>query len=280
MYRIAHITDIHIKNAKHIHFEFFKKILNSIKKNKVNHILLTGDIVDYGTNEEFRMVKNTLELYGYYDKRKLTVVPGNHDIYGGPSDKMPSYTFIQYCRKLNFNNAVEKFSKHFSELNGKDLPYLKTIDNIALIGINSLYEWDLHENPNGTNGFIKNSVIKKLITILENKKLKDKIIIVLIHHHFNEPMFRKNFIEQRMWLETEETKMKLYNKKELMKIFTKYKVNFVLHGHTHISESYKINGVTYVNSSGCVNPFTKEKKREYHIITIGNNKTKLEKIAI
>ncbi|HEX2787865.1 MAG TPA: metallophosphoesterase [Ignavibacteria bacterium] len=281
MYKIAHISDTHIKDAKHIHFEFFNRLLKDIKRRKVNHILLTGDIVDYGTTQEFNLVKNTFDNYGYYDKDKLTVIPGNHDIYGGPSDKMPSYLFIQYCRKLNFQNAVKKFNEEFFNLdNVKEFPYLKVINNIALIGLNSLYEWDLHENPNGTNGFIKNSIIKKLVNVFDNKEVRDKIKIVLIHHHFSEPMFRKNHIEQRMWLETEENKMKLYNKKGLIKIFTKYKVDFVLHGHTHISESYKIDNVTYVNSSGCVNPFTKEKKREYHMITIDNNKTKLEKVAI
>lgn len=281
MYKIAHISDIHIKNTKHVHFDILNKLLKDIKKRKVDHILLTGDIVDCATAEEYKLVKNTFDKYDYYDKDKLTVIPGNHDIYGGPSDRMPGYMFIQYCRKLNFKKSVNNFAKQFSDINtNKEIPYFKVIDNAAVIGINSIYEWDLHENSNGTNGYLKDSIIKKLVNILEKKELKDKIKIVLIHHHFNEPMFRKDHIEQRMWLEAEESKMKFYNKKELMKIFSKYKVNFVLHGHTHISESYKINGITYVNSSGCVHPLTKDQRKDYHIIHIENNKTKLEMIAV
>lgn len=281
MYKIAHISDIHIKNTKHVHFDILNKLLKDIKKRKVDHILLTGDIVDCATAEEFKLVKNTFNKYGYYDKSKLTVIPGNHDIYGGPSDRMPGYMFIQYCRKLNFKKSVNNFAKKFSDINTSNkLPYLKVIDNAALIGINSIYEWDLHENSNGTNGYLNDSILKKLVNILEKKELKDKIKIVLIHHHFNEPMFRKDHIEQRMWLEAEEAKMKFYNKKELMKIFNKYKVKFVLHGHNHISESYKINDVTYVNSSGCTHPLTKEQRKDYHIIHIKNNKAKLEMIAL
>lgn len=282
MYKIAHISDIHIKNAKHVHFDTFNKILKDIKERKIDHILLTGDIVDYGTAEEFDLVKNTFDKYGYYDKDKLTIIPGNHDIYGGPSDKMPGYMFIQYCRKLNFSKTVNNLAKRFSDITGsKEFPYLKIINNFAVIGINSIYEWNLHENSNGTNGYLKNSILKKLVNIFKSEELKDKIKIVMIHHHFNEPMFRKNFIEQRMWLEAEEDRMKFYNKQELMRIFTKYKVNFVLHGHTHISESYNINGVTYVNSSGCVHPLTKEQRKDYHIINIDKkNKTKLEMVEI
>jgi Icc protein len=280
MYKIAHISDIHIKNAKHVHFEFFNKILKSIKKNDVDHILLTGDIVDYANPEEFRLVKNTLELFGYYHKDKLSVIPGNHDIYGGPSDKVPSYLYIQNSKKLNFKKTVTKFVNQFSEIQeSKNFPYLKNLgDNISVIGLNSIYEWDLHKNATGTNGYVHKNEIKKLERILNENESENKIKIILIHHHFNEPMFRKSHIEQRLWLESEEYKMKLYNKRELSNIFEKYGVKFVLHGHTHISESYKINDVTYVNSSGCVNPFTKEKKREYHIITVGNNKTKIEKL--
>ena len=74
------------------------------------------------------------------------------------------------------------------------------------------------------------------------------------------------------------------------KDFEKYPVTIendiylVLHGHTHITETYSKNGCLYVNSSGCSNPFTKRAVKEYFIINFTDampvTKFNIEKISI
>ena len=279
MYRIAHITDLHIKyDNPEPNLLKFRELLHDALSSGCDHIVLTGDISDYADERDYDLIRALLIEFNLLSSNKLSVIPGNHDIYGGPSPDLPFYMYPTHCRKLDYDNKLVQFYNSFIEtfdytLTGDNsfLPYAKVLnDQCAVIGMNSIAKYSQYMNPLGTNGVVTKSQLEAVKQFLENDDIKDKIKLVLIHHHFNKPGESKAYPEHILWLKSEQHKMRLHKKSELFELFKKKKVNAVLHGHTHITDTYARKGCFFINSSGCSFPFTESGERQYHIIEIGN----------
>jgi 3',5'-cyclic AMP phosphodiesterase CpdA len=54
-------------------------LLESVRAERADHVVLTGDIANLGAASELREAMQVLRDFGYGDRR-LTVVPGNHDV--------------------------------------------------------------------------------------------------------------------------------------------------------------------------------------------------------
>ncbi|HMS33930.1 MAG TPA: metallophosphoesterase [Ignavibacteria bacterium] len=271
MYKIAHISDTHISfNDTNGHGKNLVELLKDIQSRACNHIVITGDLVENPEEKEFRYVKEILSHFDLLHPEKLSVIPGNHDVFGGAPNSIMFFTFQLICKNTNTSENVEKFAETFADTMPEDktFPYLKVIDNIAFIGINSMDKWSVKNNPEGSNGMINKGDFKKLKKILSRKEIKDKYKIVLIHHHFNKVNLNEEYPAHSLWLKTVDYKMKLHNKNKLAELFKNLKVNLVLHGHTHINHIYNIKGVTYINSSAACVPLTDDMNRMYNIISI------------
>jgi 3',5'-cyclic AMP phosphodiesterase CpdA len=277
MYKIAHISDTHISfNDTNGHGKNLVELLKDIKQRECDHIVITGDLVENPEVREFQYVKEILSHFDLLHPEKLSVIPGNHDIFGGAPNSVMFFTFQLICKQTNTKENEEKFIQTFQDTlpEDKSFPYLKVIDNIAFIGINSMDKWSVKKNPEGSNGMISKGDFKKIKKILSQKEIKEKYKIVLIHHHFNKIRQIEEYPAHSIWLKTVDYKMKLHNKNKLSELFKNQKVNLVLHGHTHINHIYNIKGVTYINSSAACVPLTDDMNRMYNIISIpGENET-------
>ncbi|CAN5513436.1 metallophosphoesterase family protein [soil metagenome] len=278
MYKIAHITDLHLKKIDvKEHKKRAHELLESIKENNCDHVLLTGDIVDNTEDKDFKSVRRMFKKYDLLDPEKLSVTIGNHDLFGGPTTPDNLFYFPTKCKTTDYNAAVTNFFHQFretfktAELFGgpKVFPYQKIVlDKVAVIGVNSVAMWSKIGNPVASNGAIYTEQYENLKEILHSEKIKDKFKIVLIHHHFNKIDKESKNIAHSLWLKIEQRTMRLHNKKRLFRLFKAAGVKLILHGHTHICESYTRKGSMFVNSSGCVVPFTENKIRQYNIINI------------
>lgn len=283
MYKIAHISDLHIcfkddnKNG-----EKLVEILKEIESRKCDHVVITGDLVDNPVLKDNLYVKEILSHFNLMDKMKLSVVPGNHDVFGGAPSGINFFTFPSICENTNYkenvNNFIEVFRESFPE--NTSFPYLKNLDNLALIGINSVDKWSLDKNVEGSNGRINDDEYEQLKNILSSSEIKDKFKIILIHHYFSDLKNDEGYPKHNLWLKSVDWKMKLYGKKKLTDLFKKHKVNLVLHGHSHVNQIYNIKGVTYLNSSAAITPITDDHVRKYNIISIPDEKGNGESISI
>lgn len=278
MYKLAHITDLHIKS---LDLKGYKRqlglLLEDIRRRECDHIFITGDMIDNGEEKDYYTLIKILNQFGLMDTNKMSVTIGNHEIFGGTQTAEDVYMFPTRCQDTNYNEQVNLFYKFFkpafdgAEINSEEnpFPYCKILfDKIAVIGVNSNAHWSKIRNPIGSNGAVYDEQFKKLSKILKSEKLKDKVKIILIHHHFNKMTEIANNMVHSLWLFVERRTMKLHNKKRLFRLFKDSKVDMVLHGHTHITDSYHRKGSLFVNSSASVVPFTPSKIRKYHIIKI------------
>ena len=74
--------------------------------------------------------------------------------------------------------------------------------------------------------------------------------------------------------------MKLHHKERMMELFNKFKIDLILHGHTHITNTYRIKNYDYINSSGCVAPFTQKKSFCYSIPANIKHKLKIKNVTV
>ena len=77
--RLAHLSDLHL-GARPEHEDAARALVGSLQEAEVDHVVVTGDVTHSGRVEEY---ETWLEVFDpLLREKKVTVVPGNHDVAG------------------------------------------------------------------------------------------------------------------------------------------------------------------------------------------------------
>ena len=141
--------------------EVLDKIIADIKSQNVDHIALTGDLVNIGYDPEFPIALTRIAPLGKPDD--VSIIPGNHDAYiKGSLDAMAAY-----------------FAPYMQDDDGQTgFPYLRIRGNVALIGVNT----GVPTLPFFATGRVGHRQAQDLDSLLTNLKSKGLFRIVMIHH--------------------------------------------------------------------------------------------------
>jgi 3',5'-cyclic AMP phosphodiesterase CpdA len=263
------------------------KLLASISHSGVDHLVITGDISHNAQKEDFELMRNLLIEYDLLRPDKLSMVIGNHDIFGGLHLADEIISFPQKCASVNYQNQVNVFYDYFREsfentvkpLHNSCFPYFKPVGNNLLIGINSIAPYSKYKNLMASNGDIHLSEYEAIKNMLSSNEFKHMTKIVLIHHHFMSRLYSYYHPENRLWKYIENRCMKLYGRTKLIKLLSKHDIKMVFHGHVHDNREYIYKGVRFLNAGGsidgqpgkiCINYFAIDSK--------GRIDTKIEKL--
>ena len=216
-YRVAHISDLHFGRKS------FSKILKqlgaSFIKNKIDHVICSGDVTDDGLEKQYAAYKNTLKEF--VEGGRITSVCGNHDRLG---DNIAKYIMPERV------DVVET-----------DDMYVIKVDSTAPHN-----KWLIYGC-----GIICYQVLAKVETLLETTP-KNKTVIILLHHHLL-PLPEETFWEKvakKIGLPFAD-ELDLGNK--LIEVATG-KVDLILYGHRHdfMSEfNFSNDRILSVYNSGC-----------------------------
>ncbi|HOJ19703.1 MAG TPA: metallophosphoesterase [Ignavibacteriaceae bacterium] len=325
--KIAHISDIHCDSTKGS-YKKIENVLKSIKNKKVDHVVITGDLSSKGLEAEFAMVNELFNKYGLDSSDKLTVIPGNHDMFPElfneedweekieetcleelPQLLKKAFRIISNYRNYsrgNYYSSINRFYHNYKYTleniislgpNKYPFPFIKLLENdIALICIdsNKVYptmqvsffdvieslgrmiwgdrDWidesfDYSDNPICCNGWIEIKDIKK---VFAHPSLRGKKKVVLLHHYLYK-------LEEVLEYQTESFGyyMRIWPRSlnAFLEHIKKQKVDVVLHGHWHISETYKHGNIRIVNSGDSIHTgwhlidFTKPNLRVQKVIS-------------
>ncbi len=255
--RIAHISDLHISsNSKYSLLKFInkrvigavnlffnrkkeypptmiEKLVEHISQQGVEHTVVTGDLTNLAFPEEFQRAQEILSPL-----KNITIVPGNHD----------NYTRESFKKK--------RFNSYFHE----PIPNIKKIDDdVAIITLSSSI-------PTGyffSAGKISDEQLKFLENNLLADDIKDRLKIVLIHHHIEKVSKAKEYISS------------IRNRSEFLSTLEKCKVDIVLHGHRHENSHYQIkvkNHTIDVYECGASGRVSNKFPGNYNIYTIEGKK--------
>lgn len=147
-----------------------RTIVEDVARHRADHLIVSGDLTGYALEEEF---EGAFEALGPItaDKRRCTVVPGNHDTYtpGALADR--------------------RFERRFGHLLESDLPehtregpypFVRLLDDgAAVVGLLSARVGLV---PGFSFGVIGQRQLEGLRRVLGDPALKDRAVLVVVHH--------------------------------------------------------------------------------------------------
>ena len=192
--KIAHISDLHLNTFfKNSSLREIKYLLKYVLSEGIDHLVITGDLVDNADLKDLEILRNLFKRLGLLESDRMSLVIGNHDIFGGPQTPEDIFTFPVRCKNVPYENKVKEFGEYFSETfknciyKNEDhvFPFVKILDNVMISGFNSIAKYSKLKNPFGSNGEINFKQFQELSDIYRSYSKLVKYKLMLVHHHFN-----------------------------------------------------------------------------------------------
>jgi 3',5'-cyclic-AMP phosphodiesterase len=258
-FKLVHISDPHLSRQFYReHLKSFKLLLRAILDAGCDHLIISGDIVSTAEEDDFYLAREILGKLDLLHTNRLTVVPGNHDIFGGPHRAIDVISFPQYIRNVDYARHLDQFQNIFAEtfenVTSYGLtsvfPFIKRIGPFSIIGLNSIPPWSVRRNPLGTNGELDDEQKDGLALAQNEGVLQGSIPLVAIHHHFND--FVDDTSPSSWWKRIESNTMRMRGRARALRLFQALGVRCVLHGHIHRNDIYRKNNIPFMNGAGAV----------------------------
>lgn len=127
-----------------------------------DHIAVTGDLINIGLPAEMDLAARWLSTLGPPDR--VSVIPGNHDIYA----------------PLGRDHGIARWQSYMTgeTTDGAPFPYVRRIGPVALIGLNSAIE----TRPFVASGHLGGAQRRRLAALLERLGGDGIPRVVMIHH--------------------------------------------------------------------------------------------------
>ncbi len=223
--RIAHFSDVHMlsarptrRDARHaLRLRFLsagraldpasrvlrlKQALNLCANHRADHIVISGDLTEYGSPEEYDTFAEVLHDSGI-PAHHITLVPGNHDVYHSPDAwKQAIYGPLQAFRETSANEP------------GK----------IVDLGTACIFPVDVtrHQHISRASGILLPQVADALETRLMDRAIQKRAAILVQHHQ----PFAHRFLPWQ-WIDG------LTGWARLLHLLHRFQNASVLHGHMH-----------------------------------------------
>ncbi|HEY4613770.1 MAG TPA: metallophosphoesterase [Bacteroidota bacterium] len=259
-FKLVHISDPHLSRQFYReHIKSFQLLLREIAEQGCDHLLITGDIVSTADPDDYYLAREILLKFQLLSGSRLTVVPGNHDIFGGPHRAVDILSFPRHIRTLDYYKHLALFKEAFEEsfegsvqlFQGRRFPFLKVAGPFAILGLNSIPPWSLWNNPLGSNGMLDQPHVDCLRSLVSAESLRGLIPVVAIHHHFND-LASDGTPTNGVWKRIEQKTMRMKKRRMLVKLFKSIGVQYIFHGHIHRNELYESQGIQFANGAGAV----------------------------
>ncbi len=289
MIKIAHLSDPHINQKYHPeHLTRLESLLHdAIHKQQADHIVITGDISSNADERDLIATRDLFKKLHILDASKLTVVIGNHDIFGGPHLAEDVLGFPRTCRDCKYHHKISEFQRIFQPLfkgvyyETSPYPFVKLVRGTAIIGLNTVAEHSQYRNPVGSNGAIDDHQFKTLQAIMDTPMVQNaKHRIVAMHHHLfrrkDEKHLHSYTTPKGLFSTIEQETLKLRKKRRLIKLLETSNVETVLHGHVHFTGDYPRKKIRCYNAAGSVFPLITSDKHPYNLLTFTEKGTSLE----
>ncbi len=299
-FRLAHLSDLHIgplprpkltelmgkrltgywnwKRSRHaIHnMLMLDAVIEDIKAQNLDHIALTGDLVNIGLPAEFAAAHSIIKRIA--NPQNMSLIPGNHDAYCANSLPAMTKYFGSYMRGDDVEEVVFPYMRMIPmtfaplSIGANALPRLHQVNKnykAALIGVSSA----IATAPFLASGSVGAAQIERTRQMLEAAGNAGFLRVVMIHH--------------APYKEGAHFGRGLRDAPAFMKMLREAGAELVIHGHNHVQsvEMHKRrNGadipIIGVASASAV-PGTKKHMATYHIyeFNVNENGASLEMVT-
>jgi 3',5'-cyclic AMP phosphodiesterase CpdA len=240
MFRLAHLSDVHLGPVPNLRLRDFAskrivgyanwrrnrsgamtsetldRLVDDLRVQRPDHIVVTGDLTNIATREEFENARRWLEALG--PPERVTAIPGNHDAYVPRAHHR--------FRKLWAPWMVSDDAEH---IGSALFPFMRRKGNVALIGVSSA----VASAPFMATGRVGERQTQRVAELLREARAEGLFRIILIHHP-------PKLIDPRSaW-------RKLTDGKRFRTAIERFGAELILHGHEHARMLTAIKGATGV----------------------------------
>jgi 3',5'-cyclic AMP phosphodiesterase CpdA len=214
------------------------KLLARVEELRPDHILVTGDLTNYGKREQFMRVRQLFlgtqrKVRDEGPTAKLdpifwTILPGNHDITDEDS--------VQGKLRHNLGMFFSHFADTYTEIRpdyDQAFPLLRKLGGkpggitVHLIGLDSNVEWPVSVVGFNARGRIDDGQMDRLAASLSSPRVKNELTIVALHHH---PIVVPDMISN---VEDHFLSLDEATGRRLVALCATTGVSAILHGHFH-----------------------------------------------
>jgi 3',5'-cyclic AMP phosphodiesterase CpdA len=186
-------------------------MMDDIRAQNVDHVVITGDITNLALEPEFERAKSVFDRIGFHPDQ-VSVIPGNHDVYTRGSER--SRRFAQFFSKNISSDLPVSDDDHPSG----PFPFVRLRGDVAIIGLSTA----VARLPLLASGQAGKKQLEALVAILEHPEVAKRTPVLLMHHPLvNPPGYVATWTHG------------LVEATRIRKILHKHHHTVVLHGHLH-----------------------------------------------
>ncbi len=193
--RIAHLSDLHLyaggaparrflnkrltgwvnlrTKRGHVHrAAYVRAIALEIARLDVDHVVITGDLTNLALEGEYELARELIERDLGLDTSRVTVVPGNHDMY--TRGAWASRRFDRYLAPW----LASDLPALAADGDGGRFPLVKLLDGVAVIGLSSA----VPRPPFVAAGELGRAQLTALGRILSHPEVVRRTVVLAMHH--------------------------------------------------------------------------------------------------
>jgi 3',5'-cyclic-AMP phosphodiesterase len=221
--RLGHISDLHLADRSRYPRNGFtarqcekysprlaKGLLDALREVAVDHLVVTGDLTFSGEPREFERAAELLRPFA--EAGKLTVVPGNHDVW--TEEALESARFL---RALGPDGrGMKKVAPSYPQV-------VPLGDDAVLVALDSARHGP---DPWTTPGLLGLEQLKAAREIAREQVKLGRAVILAFHHHVVLP-------PERVDSDAYVARMPLADADRVVRLVAEQPIAAVLHGHRH-----------------------------------------------
>jgi predicted MPP superfamily phosphohydrolase len=221
--RLGHISDLHVaekgryprhgftaRDCERYSQKLSRGLLEALREVQVDHVVVTGDVTLSGEAREFERAAELLQPFA--EERKLTVVPGNHDLW---SDE--AVETARFLRALGPDGrGMRKAAPSY--------PHVVLLgEEAVLIALDSAR---YGEDPLTTPGRLGSEQLRSARALAREHSKAGRAVLLAFHHHVVLP-------PDRVPSDALVARMPLSDADQIVRLVAEVPVAAVLHGHRH-----------------------------------------------
>lgn len=193
----------------------FLLVVNQLIEEEPDHVVITGDLTDDGVGYELIAAA----MRPFVEADRLSVVPGNHDLYAVPGVVLPKALRRTEVEK---HRAWGAFASSIGVCPGA--PYLRDLgDGVMLAGLDSCHPAAI---PGSASGLVPVEALHRVLGAFE--ALQPRVRIAALHHHVANPPTDVTGTPPT------QAGMRLRNARAVHELLVEGHFDVVLNGHRHL----------------------------------------------
>ena len=245
--RLGHLSDLHLADRRRYPRNGFaardcdrhsaslgQRLLRELEASRVDHLVVTGDLTLSSEASEFERAAALLRPWA--ERGRLTVVPGNHDVWTADSVKTSRFLRIVGPDGRGMRRPAAAFPRA-----------VVPSPEVAIVALDSAR---YGEDPYATPGRLGPPQLQSCRELVREHAKEGRAVLLALHHHIVIP-------PERIPSDARVARMPLADADKLVRMISDLRIAAVLHGHRHCAFRVDLPGAAGLTPVLCAGSATR-----------------------